>query len=62
MRTKPRELRGVQTLEVGQRGTLAKQWSSKPLIGGGVAKANSAASSDWPVREEPPGRWSSPAQ
>lgn len=33
---------------------FAKQSSSKPLIGRGVAKANSAASSDWPVSEGHP--------
>lgn len=41
---------------------FAKQWSLKPLIGEGVAKANSAASSDWPVSEGPHRRWSSPEQ
>lgn len=53
---------GAQILGVGQRGMFAKRWSSKALIGGGVAKANSAASSNWPVGEGPPGRWSSPQQ
>lgn len=60
MRTKPPGLdpdfrQGIQKAGVDQTGMFAKQLSPRPLIGKGVAKANSAASSHWPVVKHPKG-------